>query len=141
MENSLFNHTNPAKKGERLKTDIMALFGWDEMEYNNYQFEQGCQYLEHYFMLCPFPGTETRDKWRAKMERCASFWLWWKLRWTERNENFLRAYGTTGMSRAMLIEVYTCINDGRVIASDVHPARMIMHESYEQLLKEGILKE
>ena len=78
------------ERAKLLKLRVCQLLGWTEMEYAEFQFACGKQYLQHYIPRDP----EGIDE----LVTSKLYWNWWKLMWTNRdwayldeNENDLQA--------------------------------------------------
>lgn len=63
---------------------ICQALGWDNFDYQSYQFETGMRYLEHSIQL------PERVKLIAETR---SFWMWWTNQWAIRDRAFCLSMG------------------------------------------------
>lgn len=68
----------------KYKQVICTALGWDNFEYQLYQFETGMRYLEHSIKV------PDRIKLIAETQ---SFWMWWTNQWAIRDRNFCVTLG------------------------------------------------
>jgi len=128
--------TSPKQGALELKQTICALLGWDELQYAEFQYQMGLAYLGSYII---------GDHWGQDMlQRTPLFWNWWKNQWMIRDKAFLQDQE----EELSKLRVETCrslyrhLHDAGQLACDIYPGRMIMDESYNQmihsLIKEGV---
>lgn len=121
------------EKAKQLKAVVIDLLQWDELEYATFQYECGLAYLRHYI-----PG----DNWGQDMlQRSKLFWNWWKNQWTLRDESFCAMdsevpTSRVGISTENLRRLYLHLHDAAILASDIYPNRVVLEESYSQMIEE-----
>lgn len=122
--------TMPVKKTGCLKTAIMKSLGWDELEYAEFQYEQGLIYLDTYLkgMIGPMDA----------LLRSRIFWNWWKNHWAIRERCFLMAEDLTLSQRR---NIYKGMHDGRMLASDIRPNSVVLEESYSEMMHKVVKQE
>lgn len=69
-------------KAGTVKEQVCKILHWSELEYANYQYEQGLAYLQAYIPRDP-QGIQ-------ELESSRIFWNWWKNQWVIRDETFLQ---------------------------------------------------
>lgn len=121
-----FDHV-PGNKADMLKRAVIENLDWTEMDYCNFQYEQGLIYIETY--LSGFG--EVNKKWLQALLESRIFWNWWKNHWTRREESYLI---TDQLPRHQRREIYRSMHNGRNLATEIHPNRVVLDESYPQML-------
>lgn len=114
---------------EALKKAVMELLNWDEMQYCNFQYNQGLKYLDAYIQDDAF-----------RIERSRVFWNWWKNHWALRDETILNSHLLTICVQGRR-EVYRDLNDGAKLASEVHPNKVVLEQSYSEMITELVKEE
>lgn len=116
-----------------LKARVCELLGWDEQQYADFQYECGLRYLRH-----SIPADNWGQDW---LQRAAIFWNWWKNEWCRRDAEFCEPeegwhpelLGTENMRR-----LYHHEHNPIVLASEIYPNRVVLDESYNQMISELI---
>jgi hypothetical protein len=119
------------------KAKVIELLYWNEMQYCTFQYECGLAYLRHYI---------THDQWGQDMlQRSKMFWAWWLNQWAMRDNDFVCQF-TEGMavnddgvlqgwlSPGNLRIFYRYAHDPATLASDIYPNRVVLDESYNQMI-------
>ena len=119
------NALTASEKAQALKSKIMELLQWDDLTFGNFQYEQGITYLETY----------VKD--RYPLETSRIFWNWWKNHWTLRDEDLINK-GISELAISQRRAVYFDIHDGKYLAHEVHPHRVILEQSYGDMVTEAI---
>jgi hypothetical protein len=116
-----------AKVQDALKATVCRWLGWSELEYGQFQYEMGLAYLRFYI---------SGDQWgQDLLQRTRLFWAWWKNEWMARDMTFCNnENGRPPMSTGNLVRRYRHLHDATTLASDIYPGRMIMEESYSQMI-------
>jgi hypothetical protein len=116
-----------AAVAQSLKETVCKWLGWSELEYGQFQYDQGLAYLRHYL-----PG----DRWsHGLLERKRLFWAWWKNHWSARDASFCDIEtGHPRMSRTNLTIIYKALHDGGTLASDIYPGRIVLEDSYSEMI-------
>ncbi len=65
-----------AISAESIKQLILSTLNWTEERYNDYQFEQGCTFLEVF-------TKDTKVSSYDVVSRSSLYWKWWKNQWNE----------------------------------------------------------
>lgn len=118
-----------------LKEKVCSWLGWDELQYCTFQYESGLLYLQHYI---------THDQWGQDMlQRSKYFWNWWKAQWTSRDASFCdtESGSQPPLSRGNLVIVYRHLHDPVALASEIYPNRVVLDESYNQMIVEYLKQE
>lgn len=113
---------------EALKATVCRWLGWDDLQYGQFQYEMGVTYLRFYL---PY------DDWgRDQLERTRLFWSWWRNRWAERDAGFCDTEDGQApvCSKTVLAQIYRGVHDATTLASDIYPGRVIMEETYSQMV-------
>lgn len=123
------------ERAKLLKLRVCQLLGWTEMEYAEFQFACGKQYLQHYIPRDP----EGIDE----LVTSKLYWNWWKLMWTNRdwayldeNENDLQALHQSNREK-----LYKHLHDPHALSLATTPPGVVLEESYSKLIGEIIKKE
>lgn len=99
------------------KATIMALLGWSELDYGNFQYNTGIRYLEENFEL----DEASIDF----LVRQRIFWQWWINEWNLRDE---REYLPLVANSPVPWKVYMTIHNPRDIKR--RPADIVLSETY-----------
>jgi len=129
MKELVSSRTSSSKGGvPPLKAAICELLNWDEMQYGQFQYESGLAYLRHYII---------GDGWgQDLLQRTKLFWSWWKAQWAIRDRAFLLEQEVE-LSRLRIetrLSLYRHLHNASILASEIYPGRMIMDESYNQMI-------
>jgi hypothetical protein len=122
MKDLICIETKPIKKAEALKMAVMNNLDWTEFEYAEFQYIQGLEYLDAYLKGIIGP-LETLLKSRI-------FWNWWKNHWSQREASFIITHDLRLDQRR---DIYKRMHDGRMLATEFHPHREILEESYADM--------
>lgn len=124
---------------------MLEMLQWTDMEYSNFLLECGMAYL--HFYLPP------ADDWGRKMlQSSKTFWSWWRSQWSQRDNDFVCQFseGLAVNDSGDLQECYTVenlriiyqhVNNPATLASDIYPNRVVLDESYNQMICELIKEE
>lgn len=109
------------------KEVILELLDWDELQYCEFQEQQGREYLET--VVCP-DGYGAKELGDSRL-----FWRWWINQWNRRDDDFLD--GTYSMSRDMYgdLEVYLELHSPEFLQGQ-HPHRVVFEASYSVMIGE-----
>jgi hypothetical protein len=102
------------------KEAVLGLLGWDELQYCEFQEQQGREYLET--VVCP-------DGYGAKeLGDSRIFWRWWINQWNRRDDDFLTCYN---ISRDMYgdLEVYLDLHSPEFLQGQF-PHKVVFEASY-----------
>lgn len=123
------------ERAKLMKLRVCQLLGWTELEYAEFQFTCGKQYLQHYIPRDP----EGIDE----LVTSKLYWNWWKLMWTNRdwayldeNENDLQALHQSNREK-----LYKHLHDPHALSLATTPPGVVLEESYSKLIGEIIKKE
>ena len=123
------------ERAKLMKLRVCQLLGWTELEYAEFQFTCGKQYLQHYIPRDP----EGIDE----LVTSKLYWNWWKLMWTNRdwayldeNENDLQALHQSNREK-----LYKHLHDPHALSLAPTPPGVVLEESYSKLIGEIIKKE
>lgn len=121
------------KRAASLKRSVCQELRWTDLEYANYQYEQGHAYLMEYLQ---------RDAYCVRvMERSRIFWNWWKNHWTNRDEGFMEFVNNTTYSVAEMRDFYSDVHDAPTLAACIYPNGVVLNESYANMITELVHEE
>lgn len=106
---------------------IQQLTGWDELQYGQFVFDCGTQYLREYI-----PGDAEAI---ATLERSRIFWAWWRNHWAIRDRQFLSQVNTEAPAWGIL-KFYEHYNNPRKLASSVWPNAVVLNDSYARMIRQ-----
>lgn len=111
------------ERAQQLKQAVIALLQWTEMQYAEFQYEQGTKYLHAYLK---------GDEYCVRiMEDSRIFWNWWKNHWTIRDAEFIHIANQVTIRRTEIIrQLYRQYNKGTMLATSIHPNAVVLNESY-----------
>lgn len=121
------------QKANELKIKVCKSLQWDELDYNNYQFETGCEYLGHYLQ-----GDADAI---AQLERNRLFWAWWRNCWANRDADYIDDWQLTQLHLANRRLLYAHIHDAEILAKEIYPNGVVLAESYKTHIVEIIKSE
>jgi hypothetical protein len=110
------------------KEVILALLGWDELQYCEFQEQQGREYLR--VVICP-DGYGTVELGNSRI-----FWRWWINQWNRRDDDFLNS-GTYLTEREWYgnLVTYFFINTPEFLQGQ-YPHRVVFEASYSVMMGE-----
>jgi hypothetical protein len=118
-----------SEKAAHTRAAIIRLLGWSELEWANYQYENGLLYLQGYL--------PDDDEAQDVLQRSRIFWTWWKNHWTNRDEHFIDTARLINDSE-LLAQVYLEMHDGRLLSGNIYPNRFVITESFKTKTHETI---
>lgn len=109
------------------KERIMRLLEWSELQYCEFQYRMGLEYLQEYI-----PDDPDGIAW---LERHRVFWAWWRNQWTLRDESYLDSkIATVGIRHRR--NIYTELHNPRALAMGITPPAVVLDDSYAQMIQE-----
>lgn len=131
---ALRNNISRKEKAHGLKRAVCELLNWTELQYGEYVFERGTEYLHVYLQ-----GDEYAIQ---VLERSPIFWAWWKNHFAKRDESFLMLHRSTPIrSLEIRLQLYHHYNEPKMLAESIHPNSVVLNESYALMIKEVITHE
>lgn len=109
------------------KERIMRLLEWSELQYCEFQYRMGLEFLQEYIPGDPY-GI-------AYLERHRVFWAWWRNQWTLRDEIYLNSDISTVRLRHRQ-NIYIQNNNPRALAQGITPPALLLDDSYAQMIQE-----
>jgi len=114
---------------EVLKAEIQELLNISHFEYCMFQFEQGLIYLKAY---------TTKDVHPLYTSRV--FWAWWRNQWSDRDQEVIKHIADgegMGLNYPLKTKraIYEANNQGDYLITDNYPNKVVMEESYINMLK------
>lgn len=108
-----------------MKHQIIKLLRWTELEYAEFQYNTGIDYLNAYIpndaqgidMLC-----------RNKI-----YWSWWKNHWAIRDQEFLEIAANGGDLKAVL-RLYMRFHNTRRLINEIYPNAQVLGNSYCRMI-------
>jgi hypothetical protein len=129
-----FDKTARKSKAESLKRGICDLLKWTEMEYAEFVWNCGVDYLNAYLK-----GDQHAI---GILERNRIFWAWWRNHFMNRDENFLLLHRSIPQARLDIrVQLYVHYNDATALAESIHPNSVVLNESYALMMTELVEKE
>jgi len=114
-------------KAGTIKEQVCKILHWSELEYANYQYEQGLAYLHAYIPRDPLGIQE--------LESSRIFWNWWKNQWVIRDETFLQ---TNCYNARSAHHVYFFYHNANELAKELHPRAVVLGKSYASMIGDFI---
>lgn len=107
------------QRADVLKKHVCKMLNWTEMQFAEYQYQNGIAYLMWY-LPC--------DDWaRQQLERSKLYWSWFKNQWTLHDESLLSfQISLTECSHRTLMQLYDDLHCPRALAVDVKPNRVVL---------------
>jgi len=110
---------------------IQRLTGFTVAELNQMQFDTAYEYLRETLRL---------DDWSiSQLTGSSIFWNWWINHWNRRDECCLRAIGERNRYSNTARQIYLRWHDPKTL--EVYPNRVILEESYSEMIDELIKSE
>lgn len=85
MNEKITNIERMRQEHATVRTQVLNLIGWDELQYGLFQEEMGKEFLRSWFG----DGVPLVDD----LPNHKEFWSWWKLHWVKRDREFLEMSG------------------------------------------------
>lgn len=106
---------------------IQQLICWDELQYGEFVYECGLQYLQALI----------RDNQEAiaALECSRIFWSWWRNHWAIRDKQFLGKVNIYAPASGILM-FYQHYNNPRKLSGRIWPNAVVLHESYARMIGE-----
>lgn len=127
-------------ESSRWREDAIRILRWTELQYGEFVYEMGLDYMEHYM-----PKLQGREHWIDILSRNKIFWSWWRNQWANRDREFVILRQRDDINRILsladLRELYQFLHSGERLAKDIYPGRYVMDETYSQMVDELIKSE
>lgn len=120
---------------DQIKAAVCRVLNWDELQYAEFQYKIGCQYLQYYIPNAP----EGIDE----LLRNRIYWNWWKNRWVDRDYSYLANpwLGNSDLSSNDFFWVYQVYHDAEVLAMEITMPGSILGQSYANMIRDIIKAE
>lgn len=105
---------------------IMHLLNWDELQYGEFQYKTGTQYLQAYIPHDP-AGIDMLIESRI-------FWNWWKNHWLQRDEEFLKDAQVRHSHQALIVSMYICTHCPDTLVGQIRPQAVVLADSYSKMI-------
>ncbi len=128
---ALRNKSGRKEKALATKQAICGLLNWTEMQYAEYVYNTGLEYLKDYL----------RGDTHAIgiLERSPIFWAWWKNHFLNRDEKFIALHRTTPIhNEDIRLQLYNHYNDPVMLTDSIHPNAVVLNESYALMITEVV---
>jgi len=122
-----------SQKAAFLKKRVCQLLGWEELQYAEFMYNSGRNYLLYY--------TNGDTFFTEQIERSKIFWNWWKNHWVLRDEAFITNENINYLHEQNILLMYIHTHDARVLASEIRPSGLLLKETYAAMMGELIKKE
>lgn len=121
-----------AVAAEQQKHSICQLLKWNTMQYAEYQYAIGLQYL-YWYLPCD-------DNARFQLERSKLFWNWFKSQWAAHDTAFIDCDQIERHGHDLLLSMYAALHCPRTLAKEVKPNSTVLDtiktgKSYELYTK------
>ena len=127
----LHNKNGRKERAAALKQTVCGLLNWTEMQYAEYVYNTGLEYLKEYLH-----GDSHAI---GILERSPIFWAWWKNHFTNRDEKFVMLNRTTPIrNQEIRIQLYEHYNEAAMLADSIHPNSVVLNESYALMITEVV---
>jgi hypothetical protein len=120
------------KTATTLKGRVCELLGWNEMQYAEYQYNTGIEYMVLY--------TLNNEAICDDLVRSKIYWNWWKNGWANRDECFL-VDNINLVDKATAIAIYNGVHDALALSEELRPDAIVLGDSYKTMIGEVIKKE
>ncbi len=129
-------HVQERRQGASLlKSEICRLLEWTELEYAEFQYKTGCQYLQAYIPNDPQGIDELLNH--------KLFWNWWKNQWHNRDFAFMldseKELSDLNIGNKRLI--YMHYHDAVILSLEITPNSIILGNAYKSMIGQLIKKE
>ena len=127
------NNNARTETASRLKATVARMLRWSEMDFSQFQYEQGITYLKAYL---------NNDTYSVDvMERSRMYWNWWKNHWSNRDQAFIDFTNNTAYDLETRRDIYHDMHCGKTLASSIYPNGIILSESYAVMITELVDRE
>lgn len=110
-----------------VQQQVQRLLGWTELEYADFQYEQGIAYLQAYI---PNDQHGIDILLREKI-----YWNWWKNHWAIRDQDFIDvADDGTSCSHKTLCNLYRKFHSVKLLVDTIFPNAVVLGESYAKMI-------
>lgn len=123
MHNSYTAHIK--KEMIATRAVICEILSWTEIDFTNFQYRIGTQYLQSYLSKEPVIVDE--------LIASRIFWNWWRNEWLLRDKNFLY-HAMNNDNLAVLSELYVQFHNVEVLLSDIYPCAIVLNQSYARMM-------
>lgn len=116
------------------KAEVCKLLNWTEMEYAEFQYSCGKQYLQYYVASDPAGIDELIS---SKI-----YWNWWKLMWSRRDFAYLHE-NLNQLSLLYVenrVKLYKHLHDPFILSQATTPPGFVLEESYSKMI-DNVIKE
>lgn len=110
---------------QHIQEDLQQRLQWDELQYNEFMFNAGIDYLQNYL-----PGEDDIIK---EITHSRHFWNWWKRHWHRRDEQFYRAW-QPNWSTEDCRYIYKDMHNPAILARRIYPNGIVLSESYAAMM-------
>lgn len=108
------------------KQQVQSLLQWDDLQYGQFQYDQGLLYLQHNML-----GGD--DTWLSELSRSPIFWQWWVNQWNIRDKQFLKdVWPVTGGHHNLMVDQYEGLHDH--LNLDCKPHKAVMQKTYAAMM-------
>lgn len=114
------------------KEKVCALLKWDEQQYGNFMYKQGCAYLQHYIPNDP-DGID-------QLIRSNVYWAWWRNHWLLRDKQFC-INGVHQISEKHKLYLYQELHNAESLAKEIRLDKVVLDLSYANMINQFIKEE
>ncbi len=122
------------------KQEIQERLGLSDFDCNTMVFENGMEYLNCYIESFGIQGATdkqleaSRQAWISEIAQTSIFWKWWTNQWKLRDRRFCQNSNSNRSIQPWSLAVYHMVHDPKVLAGQIYPNRVVMTETYEQMM-------
>lgn len=113
-------------QAEKTRIEVLNVLGWDELQYCEFQEQQGREYISIVLCTCEFDAVQLGNS--------KFFWRWWVNQWNRRDDDFLNnpQYHEARESFGD-VETYEGIHSPEFLQG-YYPHRVLFEESYSTMI-------
>lgn len=118
-----------SSKIRRISAEIQEILGWSEAKYQMFRYDNGADYLE-----CYKPVSEHLQE----MMVSKTFWGWWKLHYSMRDEMFLELMKHSEVPVSTKRKIYEGWQNGQSLATTLTMRGVVLEHTYSKMIHEHV---
>ncbi len=128
MRNKI-THTQARKLlAQQVQQRVCYLLNWTDKQYKEFQYKQGCLYLQLYLSKYPAIIDELIDN--------KIFWAWWRNQWANRDDIYV--HNTEVLHLPKRVGLYQQTHNAETLVLDMYPPASVFAQSYNTMIGEVI---
>jgi hypothetical protein len=113
-----------------IMNQVCNLLNISPLEYKEFQYKQGCAYLQSYIPKYPAIIDELLQN--------KIYWAWWRNEWLNRDEVYVLNVEILNIPNRWLL--YKHLHDPHVLIQDIQPNKFVLGDSYATMMQQVINK-